>query len=332
MKSLYLAPAVLLLASTALAQSNNNDESLDEVTVTAHPLADDGIAQSSLILQNEALERALATSIGDTVAGQPGIHYADFGSVGGRPVIRGLSGPRVRIMQDRIDTLDVSVTSADHAITVEPFVARQVEVLKGPSTLLFGSGAIGGVVNVVTNRIPHVVPEKPLSGQFEVRRNNNGDQDTIALELNGGSGNFAWHIDALDRSADEFEIPGFAESAAQRAAEEAEEGGEEGEEEEEAFGILPGSQLETDGIAVGGSYIGERVTAGISFSTYNGNYGLPGGHPPGEEEGEEEEEGEGNPTPRSRAAAHRRRCRRCQSVCRLLSAELPGWLQRLRTR
>ena len=293
MKPLFLALATLWLASPTLAQTNDNDD-LDEVIVTAHPLADDGLAQSLTILQGETLERALAASIGETVASQPGVHFADFGSAAGRPYIRGLSGPRVRMMQDRIDTLDVSVTSADHAITTEAFIAEQIEILKGPSTLLYGSGAIGGIVNVVTNRIPHAVPDEPFGGRVELRRNNNGDQNTIAVALDGGSGNFAWHFDAFDRDADEFEIPGFAESAEQRAREEAEEGGEE-EEEEEAFGILPGSQLEASGFAIGGAYVGERITAGVSINTYDANYGLPGGHPPGEEEEEEEEEGEGNP-------------------------------------
>ncbi|MEL7535866.1 MAG: TonB-dependent receptor [Pseudomonadota bacterium] len=296
MKSKTLIGLLAIAPVAAFAQSNDDAEAVDELVVTAHPLADDGLAQSSDVLQGATLQRALRESIGATVAGRPGVHFADFGNNAGRPYIRGLSGPRVRMMQDRIDTLDVSVTSADHAVTTEAFAAESIEILKGPSTLLYGSGAIGGVVNVVTNRIPHTVPDEPISGRFEARRNNNGDQNTFALALDGGSGQFAWHIDAFDREADEFEIPGFAESAGQRALEEAEEGGEEGEEEEEAFGVLPGSQLEADGIAIGGSFVGDRVTAGISFNTYNGFYGLPGGHiEEGEEEGGEEEEEEGNP-------------------------------------
>ncbi|MEM8983457.1 MAG: TonB-dependent receptor [Pseudomonadota bacterium] len=293
-----LWPVVLLVAPlAALAQSaSDEDETLDVVVVTAHPLAEDGIAQANVTLAEEALKRAMDTSIGTTVAGLPGVHVGDFGPNAGRPVIRGLSGPRVRVMQDRVDTLDVSVTSADHAITTDAFVAQSIEILKGPSTLLYGSGSIGGVVNVATNRIPQAVPEKAVGGRLELRQNDNGDQTTAALLLDGGSGNFAWHFDAFDRSADEYDIPGFAESAGQRALEEAE-GGEEEEEEEEAFGVLPGSQLDASGFAVGGSYITDRVVAGISINTYDADYGLPGGHAheEGEEGEEEEEEGEGNP-------------------------------------
>ncbi|MEM1263999.1 MAG: TonB-dependent receptor [Pseudomonadota bacterium] len=289
---------VLLLAApfAASAQSaTDGDEKLDVVVVTAHPLAEDGIAQSSITLADEELKRVIDASIGQTIAGLPGIHVGDFGPNAGRPVIRGLSGPRVRVMQDRVDTLDVSVTSADHAITTDAFVAESIEILKGPSTLLYGSGSIGGVVNIATNRIPQAVPEKSIGGRLELRQNDNGDQTTAAVLLDGGSGNFAWHFDAFDRSADPYDIPGFAESAQQRALEEAE-GGEEEEGEEEAFGVLPGSQLDASGFAIGGSYITDRVVAGISINTYDADYGLPGGHAHEEgEEGEEEEEEEGNP-------------------------------------
>lgn len=302
-----LSGALLLILSTAaFAQTSDSNDSaeaqtLDEIVVTSHPLAENGLAQPSDVLAGRDLQKSLTASIGTTVANVPGVHAATFGNASTRPIVHGLGGARVRVMQDRIDTLDASVTSPDHAVTVDPFVADRIEILKGSSTLLFGSGAIGGIVDVHTGRIPHEVPDAPLSGRADLRTTDNADMTSVAFRLDGGAGNFAWHIDGFDRSADEYEIPGFAESSALRALEEAEEeeehGDEEHGEEEEAFGVLPGSQLESQGGALGLSWIGDRMFFGAAVSAIDSEYGLPGGHGHEEEEGaeEEEEEEEGNP-------------------------------------
>jgi iron complex outermembrane receptor protein len=254
------------------------------------------LAQAATVLSGEELQRKMQTSIGDTVALEPGMRSASFGQAAGRPVIHGLGGARVRVMEDRIDTLDVSVTSTDHATTVEPFVADRIEILKGSSTLLYGPGAIGGVVDVHTGRIPHVLPEDGFTGRLELRGADNANKKVGALRLDGGAGRFAWHVDGFGREADAYEIPGFAESARLRALEEAE---SEGEAVEEARGKLPGSEFEAAGGAVGLSFIGERGFAGLAVSTLDADYGLPGGH--GHEEGEDAEQNtetevSGNPT------------------------------------
>ena len=271
---------------------------IEEVVVRSHPLSAEGLALASEILDGDELDRALASSIGETVGGQPGVHSANFGQAASRPVIHGLSGPRVRIMEDRIDSLDVSVTSADHAVTIDPFIADHIEVLKGPSTLLYGSGAIGGVVDVHTGRIPHARAEQFLSGRAEVRYGDNEDRRTASARLDGGAGNLAWHLDGFTREADPYDIPGYAESAAVRALEEEEEDGEHAG-EEEVRGTLPGSQLDSEGGAIGLSLVGERGFAGFAVTTTDARYGLPGGH--GHEEEEEAEEAHdrdhGNETP-----------------------------------
>ena len=312
--TLICAPiaAAAAAANEAAEATKAADPELEEVVVTAHPLSAGGLAQAAVVLDGAQLERDLANNIGETVARQAGVHSASFGPAVGRPVVNGLSGPRVRIMEDRIDTMDVSVTSGDHATTVEPALANRVEVLKGPSVLLYGSGAIGGVVDVQTGRIPHERAEG-VSGRLIVRAADNGDQRNTALRLDGGSGQFAWHLDAFRRSADEYDIPGFAESARLRAAEEAEEEhhdeheDEHGEgedhhdededhdehedehEDEEVFGHLPGSQTEGQGGAFGASWIGERGFVGVSFSRLKYDYGLPGGHAHGHEDEHEDE-------------------------------------------
>ena len=118
--------------------SERSDSIVEEVIVIGHPLSAEGIAQASDVLAGEELERKVADSIGATVAGEPGIHNSSFGVAAGRPVIHGLDGARVRVLEDRIDTLDVSVTSGDHAVTVDPFIADRIEILKGSATLLYG--------------------------------------------------------------------------------------------------------------------------------------------------------------------------------------------------
>lgn len=291
------------LASVSVA-AEDTSAVLEEIVVVAHPLSGEGLSQASTVLEGDELARKRGANIGATLAQEPGIHASPFGMAVGRPVIHGLGGPRVRIMEDRIDVLDVSVTSADHAVAVEPFIAERVEVLKGPSTLLYGSGAIGGVVDVHTGRIPHNVPDTAISGGLETRYDDNTDGQSSSLKLNGGGGKFAWHLDATQKDGDDYEIPGFAESARLRALEEAEEEEEEEEhheEGEEARGTLPGSAYDSKSYAGGVSYIFDGGFVGVAVSKIDADYGLPGGHGHHHEEGEEgeeeeEEEAEGTPT------------------------------------
>jgi len=142
---------------------------LKPITVTATPLeAEAGhIVQPVEVLTGDALRRRQALTIGETLAREPGISASDFGRGASRPVIRGLGGSRVRILEGGIGSMDVSNLSPDHAVGIDPLHARQIEILKGPATLLYGSGAIGGIVNVVTDRIPTEVPDKPsLDAEF----------------------------------------------------------------------------------------------------------------------------------------------------------------------
>lgn len=301
--------AGLLLCAAPL--SVMADERPEVLIIKAHPLGDKGLAMPATSLDGEALDRARDVNLGSTLSRQPGIHQAAFGTVVGRPVVHGLAGPRVRVMQDRLDTMDASIVSADHAVTVESFTAERVEVLRGPSILLYGSGAIGGAVNVQTGRIPQE-PADGLSGGAEARHNSATGGDTLAFKLNGGRGGFVWHLDGATKDGDDYDIPGYAESARLRAQEdehdddedgheeheEHEEHGEEehhdeeeehGEHEEETRGKLPGSRFESDTIALGGAWHGDWGFAGLSVSRLESKYGLPGPHGHGHGHGEEEE-------------------------------------------
>jgi iron complex outermembrane recepter protein len=271
----------------ALAQDDRKAPWIESITVIAHPLSAEGLALAADVLEGNELRDRLASSIGETVGFQPGVHASNYGQASSRPVIHGLSGPRVRVMEDRIDTLDVSVTSADHAVTIEPFIADRIEILKGPSTLLYGSGAIGGIVDVHTGRIPHARAEAPISGRIEARRDNNADRETLVGRLDGGAGAFAWHVDGFRRQADDYRFPGFAESEALRESEDHD------DDDDDHDGVrrrLPGSDLDAKGGALGFSFIGERGFAGVAVSGLDAQYGLPGPHEHDDEGDEEDDE------------------------------------------
>ncbi len=295
LRGIFLLSLLSVAVSGAVQAQTPANSEIEEIFVRAHPLSAEGLAQPISVLTRDVLRRVVSPSLAETLRDIPGVHSSNFGQAVGRPVIRGLGGPRVKVMEDRIDSLDVSVSSPDHMTMIEPFTAESIEVLKGPSTLLYGSGAIGGVVDVHTGRILHEVPDSPM-GSLELRDSDNANQRTAAGRIDGGVGNFGFHADGFHRSADEYEIPGYAESAAFRAQEEAEGGhDDEGHDDEhgddEAYGVLPNSQLEAQGGAIGGSFVGERGFFGMSVSSYNAEYGLPG-HSHGHHEDEEEHGGE----------------------------------------
>lgn len=251
--------------------SGHDDDVIEEIVVIGHPLSGEGLSQAVEVLVGDELERKAADSIGATVGNLPGIHNSSFGAAVGRPVIHGLGGARVRVMEDRIDTMDFSVTGSDHVTTVEPFIANGVEILKGSGTLLYGSGAIGGVVDVHTGRIPHEA-SGGISGKLDLRAGDNGDGRNGSFRLDGGVGNVAWHVDGFAREADDYEIPGFVESARLRAMEEE----DHEEEEEEVPGMVPGSGLDVYGGAAGFSFVGDRGFVGASLSRLDAEYGIPG--------------------------------------------------------
>lgn len=245
------------------------------------------LARPVEVLAGEGLDAAKAVTLGDTVNRLPGVQSTYFGPGVGRPIVRGLEGARVQVLADGLGSGDVSTVSVDHAVSIEPFLADQIEVLKGPATLLYGSGAIGGAVNVLDGRVPVRVTEAPLEGRAELRHGSVNDEKTgmVRLDATAATGNLVFHFDALHRETGNYEIPGFAESAALLA--------EEGEEPDPATrGLLPNSAVRTDSGALGVSWIGVRGFLGVAYSLFNTRYGIPG-HAHEEHEGEEEAHGEG---------------------------------------
>ncbi|HVR30932.1 MAG TPA: TonB-dependent receptor [Thermoanaerobaculia bacterium] len=257
----------------------------EEVVVTASPEVRSRLevaAPISVMTGEELLLRRQAT-LGETLADMPGISSSHFAAGASRPVIRGMDGDRVRMLQGGVGAGDVSDTSHDHAVTIDPLSAERIEVIRGPATLLYGSSAIGGVVNVEDGRIPSYRSAGPLSGTVELGGGSVADDRNAAASLEGGGGRLAWRAGGFYRKAKDYEIPGFAEAGAAE------------EEHGEAFGVLPTSDVENRGASLGGTlFLGNTGYVGLSVSGFDSEYGLPGGHhEEGEEhEGEEDEEEE----------------------------------------
>lgn len=271
--SLRIAVAAMLVSSAAVSTVCAQESKPETVVVTSTALRENPleVAQPTSVLSGDDLRRQIASSIGETLSSELGVSSTYFGPSASRPVIRGLGGDRVQVLQDGLASLDVSSLSQDHAVTLESVVSQQIEIIKGPAALLYGSGASGGLVNVVSSRVPTLVPEKILTGAAEVRADTASEERTGAFSLDGGAGNFAFHADYFDRETDDVEIPGFAQSdALRRQLIEA------GDEPDGVRGHIPNTAGEARGGALGGSFIGENLLGGLSWSTYETTYGIPG--------------------------------------------------------
>jgi iron complex outermembrane recepter protein len=259
------------------------------------------------VIEGDELQRSLAGQIGDVLTSLPGVSATSFSPGASRPVLRGFSGERVRVLVDGIGTIDVSNTSADHATTIDPLTAERIEVLRGPAVLLYGSQAIGGAVNVIDKRIP----QRRLDEPFHLDAI--GAADT-AYELRQGGASldvplgdrFVVHVDGAYSRTSDVEIPGFVLSRALRAdvLAEADEEEAEGHLDEAAElreladqrGTLPNSATETWSANAGFAFFEGDSNLGASFGVYDTAYGVPtrpgAGHGHGDEEGEEAEGGE----------------------------------------
>ncbi|MDO9607805.1 MAG: TonB-dependent receptor, partial [Brevundimonas sp.] len=181
-----------------------------------------------------------------------------------RPVIRGLSGPRVQVLTNGIGLIDASSVSPDHAVATDPAEASRIEIIRGPATLVYGGSAIGGVVNVIDERIPTSIPEGGMSGVVSTQASSVDDGRSAFGRVTLGSGNFAFNIDGVKRKTDDYDIPAPALSARKAAAD----GVERGE-----GGSQPNSYSDLEAWGVGGSYIGDKGFLGASYKNTDSEYG-----------------------------------------------------------
>jgi iron complex outermembrane receptor protein len=286
------------------ARSASPHEDAQEIIVTADFVRSLDILSGTSSLGGAELLRELRPQIGETLARQPGVSATSFSPGASRPVLRGFQGERVRVLTDGIGSIDVSNTSADHAVTIDPLTADRIEVLHGPAVLLFGSQAIGGAVNVLDRRIPREIPERGFHLDLTGALGSAADERSIggAADVSLGGG-FVAHVDGSLRKTDDQRIGGYLLSPELRAEQRtiAEEETEEGhlEEAEEALelaesrGRLPNSATEQKSAGAGLAYIGDRGSLGVSVGWFDSDYGVPmrpGSDHHHEEEGEEGEE------------------------------------------
>jgi iron complex outermembrane receptor protein len=272
-------------APSAVPTSSRATTTSPEVIVTA-PLrqSERDVLQGTSVLTGEALTRDLRPSIGETLARLPGVSATSFGPTASRPILRGFQGERIRVLTDGIGSIDVSNTSVDHAVVIDPLLAERIEVLRGPSALLFGSSAVGGVVNVVDTRIPR---SRPPEGY---RLNGIANYGSAANERSAeAAGDVAvghylvLHADGSYLKSDDLRIGGYALSPAARAAALSQVGlSQAGVDEPIDFAAsaairdrLPNSASETWTAGVGASIITDTGSLGVSYSHYDSFYGVP---------------------------------------------------------
>jgi iron complex outermembrane receptor protein len=254
-----VAQAVALSLSVPALSLAAGSEQLSEVIVTATAFhgAPDDVVHPVVVLSGDALRQQMGSSLGETLARQPGITATWYGPAASRPIIRGLGGDRVMVLEDGVAALDLSGLSEDHATSTEDAVARQIEIVKGPATLLYGSGAVGGAVNVVTRRIPSQQPMQGLQSAAELR----GDS---ASKLRAGVGtldaalgeDLSVHADGHYTANNDIRIPG---------------------------GTLANSDSHAGGGSLGISLLNDAGFVGLSAGALMQNYGIPqaAGSPPG---------------------------------------------------
>ncbi|MBH55245.1 MAG: hypothetical protein CMI18_13000 [Opitutaceae bacterium] len=311
LKYLYIYCFTAGTLNPALAQHDGHDEEeiidLLQVNITASPFA---LLQADVVVPTNSvyaaeLRKSRQSSLGATLDGHPGIHSSSYAPGAGRPVIRGFDGDRVSILQNGTDTFDVSFTSPDHGVAIEPMMISKIEVIRGPATLLYGNAAMGGVVNVIDKSLLRERIEGVV-GEAEFKHGSVSEENAGGISVQGGQDGFAWSLNYHKRDSEDYEIPGFSESKFQSASEEERHEEEEHEDEEEheeeehghdeekAFGTLENSFNGSETFALSAGWFSESASYSLAFSQFDSFYGVPGhAHGHGHEEGHEEEhEGE----------------------------------------
>lgn len=307
--SILLASTALFASPAAAQEATQNDDFHEQepqnIVVTADYVRTLNILAGTQTLSGDELVRDLRPQIGDTLVRLPGVSATSFTPGASRPVLRGFQGERVRVLTDGIGSIDVSNTSADHAVTIDPLTAERIEVLHGPAVLLFGSQAIGGAVNVLDKRIPRRVPDEDIHVDVIASYGSSTDERSVGGAVDAPlGGGFVAHVDGSHRKTNDVKVGGYvlspdlrAEQLDIAAEEEAEGHADEAAEARELAnlrGRVPSSATETTTYAGGLSFIRDGGSIGFSVSRYESDYGIPSR--PGAEHahGDEAEEGHGH--------------------------------------
>jgi len=233
---------LLLLSGFAHAETMR----LGEIHVIDKPSSLYDFIPSTSALRGDELQRKRETSLGDTLQKEAGVNSGSFGPGAGRPVIRGLDGDRIRVLQNGLGTMDASAQSVDHGVPVDMLNTDQVDIVRGPMSLLYGASAVGGVVNVSNQRIHRAFEAGTLS-QFDVRSESAYGGAATSARLDWGKNQWMTHVDGSFRDYGDQRIGGGDR--------------------------LNNTQNQQEGIAAGTSRIFERGHVGVSFSHFGTQYG-----------------------------------------------------------
>ncbi|KGJ91273.1 TonB-dependent receptor [Colwellia psychrerythraea] len=243
---------------------------MEVIDVHATPLHTSSI-ESALpinVLSADELKMKQAATLGETLKNEVGVHSSYYGSVASTPIIRGLDGPRVLITQNGLDVGDASRVGPDHVVATETSTATQIEVLRGPATLFYGSGAIGGVVNVVDNRVPTSSDEQV---DYLLQYNDVSNEQQASINIQTGTDNVAFHLDGFWRDSKDYKLAGEADSHGEEHSEHSDEG-----HNEHGKKRLENSSSTASGATFGSSYLLENGFIGFSYGFMNREYGIPG--------------------------------------------------------
>lgn len=268
-------PALAQAPDAAADQSAYHDQRADIVVTALIPRRQGDILSGTTVVSGDQLTRELRPSIGETLARQPGVSATSFGPNASRPILRGFQGERVRILTDGIGSFDVSNTSVDHAVAINPLTADRIEILRGPSALLYGSSAIGGVVNVIDSRIPRRVPDEPVHidalANYGSAANERSGSGEIEVPL---TDKFVVHFDGSYSKTGNLDTGSYILTPTLRAQAAA---SDEAEIRDLASlrGKLPNSAGRIWEVAGGAAYIDAGGNIGVSFAHTDNFYGVP---------------------------------------------------------
>jgi iron complex outermembrane recepter protein len=287
MKLKKITCALFFMFTFPAVAADKGTLTIPTTAVTGNPLGvgSDQMVVPISILNGRELSLKRENTLAETLNSIPGVSNSSFGPSVGRPMIRGMDSDRIKILQNGVNNLDASNLSFDHGVSIDPLIIEQIDVIRGPATLLYGGGAVGGVVNAIDHRIPKEKFEG-ITGRGEVRYGGANLEQSNAAVVDVGTGNFVMHFDAYNRDSKNLRIPGNAISNRLESTQVWNpEGGT-------AIGdppVHPGeyapyptnhgrkkllnSQSETRGGAVGASMIFDRGYAGVSYSKHQTNYG-----------------------------------------------------------
>ncbi|MES1199093.1 MAG: TonB-dependent receptor [Pseudomonadota bacterium] len=254
------APTVSILALCAVpafaqpaAAPADDDGGKDVIIVTASPVAGPPDRFATIVTQvsRDDIIQSGGANLADALRDVPGVANTGFAAGASRPVIRGMDAMRVKVLEDGLDSSDVSEIGPDHGVPIDPLSARDIEVVRGAATLRWGSQAIGGVVNAVNNRVPMSLPNDPLAGEATASYDTNAGTGQGSLLFDGRAGPFAWHADGFARRASDYDTPD---------------------------GRQENSWFKGDGYSAGGSYFfgdNNQSRMGLAYVHYDARYGIP---------------------------------------------------------